>query len=268
VLDDAQLDEFQRRGIVRVPSLVPADLTDHMQDAVWRFLSERDGVDRDDRATWPVGGVHKLQMLRAGGLFDDFMGHELAGLVDQLLGPGRWHRGVEAPGVQPLITFPAPGTWELPHKTWHVDLPARGPADRLTALRMLGLVSPVEPRGGGTLVVEGSHELVRRMVEERPEHDAGRSADVRRRLLRSHRWFCELAQPGAGRIERFMGASVDIDGVPVRVAEVTGGPGDVHLMHPWLLHNLSPNVRGQPRMMVTHTTYARDQPFFSEPALH
>ena len=55
-----------------------------------------------------------------------------------------------------------------------------------------------------------------------------------------------------------------VGGVAVRVVELCGGPGDVILMHPWLLHAASPNASDRPRFMlakdiVAQPTHARAQ---------
>ncbi len=47
----------------------------------------------------------------------------------------------------------------------------------------------------------------------------------------------------------------EIDGVRVRVAELTAEAGDVVVMQPWTLHNLSMNCASGPRCMVTHTVF-------------
>jgi len=48
-------------------------------------------------------------------------------------------------------------------------------------------------------------------------------------------------------------------GVPVRVCEMLGEPGDVILMDPLMLHGLTPNARETPRMMLTEWVYAKDE---------
>ena len=147
-------------------------------DRVWAFLETR-GLRRADPTTWPEA-VGKLQPLRNAGVFDAFLGEQVDAIADQLIGADAW----TTLGVRPqaLITMPSAEPWRLPHKVWHFDLPARGPTDRLAAVRFFGLVNEVVPRGGGTLAVEGSHELVRRMVEGAPDNDAGSSSDVRAKL--------------------------------------------------------------------------------------
>jgi hypothetical protein len=49
----------------------------------------------------------------------------------------------------------------------------------------------------------------------------------------------------------------DAGGIPVRVAELTGQPGDVVLTHPWVLHSWSCNTGSSPRMMLTKNLYRR-----------
>ena len=61
----------------------------------------------------------------------------------------------------------------------------------------------------------------------------------------------------AERVRRFMVDGDEIDGVRVRVAELTAGAGDVVAMLPWTLHNFSMNCAAVPRFMVTHTAHRR-----------
>jgi ectoine hydroxylase-related dioxygenase (phytanoyl-CoA dioxygenase family) len=42
-----------------------------------------------------------------------------------------------------------------------------------------------------------------------------------------------------------------VDGVPVRIVELTGEPGDVVFLHPHLFHAPAPNHGRTPRLMVT-----------------
>jgi hypothetical protein len=249
VLNESQLAEFERRGILRLDNFVDGKSAVTMANGVWAVLAER-GISRSDRATWPLGQVRKLRAIRGAQVYAPFaLRFETA--ADCLLGQGGWVR-INAPG--PLVTFPEPGDWQVPRSGWHVDLPARGDADRLLALRILGVVEDVVTSAGGTVVVEGTHTLTRRLVEGRAG-DYGSSADVRRRLAGDHRWFRDLFGDATNR-SRFLDGSV-IDGVDVRVSELTGKAGDAYLMHPWLMHAAAPNISGAPRSMITDTVYAR-----------
>lgn len=256
---DEHLAELRTRDWTRLASVVPPVDIDGLTDRMWAFFARR-GIDRHDRATWPAGLTVKNQGLRQSGMFNVFATPTTATLIDQLLGAGAWGEA-EAWGPA-LVTFPQPGPWQLPHKNWHFDLPARGDPQRPAAVRLFGFISDVGPHGGGTLVVQGSHELVRRIVSRSQGHDAGQSSDLRHQLAALHPWFGALTRPGKGRIQQFMLDGDEIDGVRVRVAELTGGPGDIVAMMPWTLHNFSMNCATTPRFMVTHTILRHDQTFY------
>lgn len=80
------------------------------------------------------------------------------------------------------------------------------------------------------------------------------------RYLRRDDWFRALSRPGdddPGRAALFMDRDHDAGGILVRVAELTGQPGDVVLTHPWVLHSWSSNTGSYPRMMLTKNLYRR-----------
>ena len=74
----------------------------------------------------------------------------------------------------------------------------------------------------------------------------------RDRFSRSHPWLAALtgkAPSPPDRIAAFMRAETDVDGIPARVVELTGEPGDVALCHPAILHAVAPNRGARPRFM-------------------
>ncbi len=262
MLTAAQLDALRTRGLTYIRSLIAHDSASRIEDRIWAFFARR-GIDRTDRSTWPPGGLmSKVQGLRQAGVFAPFANEALFAVVDQLLGRGAWTKPREE--GQALISFPQPEPWEVPHKTWHFDLPARGAVDAYQAVRLFGYAATVTPRGGATLLVEGSHELVGRMVRRSPNQNAGQSADVRRRLVAHSPWFKALTTAGGDRVDRFMIDGDEVDGVRVRVVEATGEAGDVCLMHPWMLHNIARNCADRPRMMMTQTFLRDDNVYYSK----
>jgi hypothetical protein len=211
MLSSAQIDELNRRGFTYVHSLISPAQAAAIEDRIWSFLARR-GVDRTDRATWPSEGLMSgVQGLRQARVFAPFTNAELIAIVDQLLGSGTWTKPQQE--GQALISFPQGEPWEIPHKVWHFDLPAKGPTDCLHAVRLFGYAATVEPRGGATLLVEGSHELVRKMVERSSRGNAGQSADVRKRLAAHSPWFKSLTSAGEDRITRLMLDGDEVDGV-------------------------------------------------------
>jgi len=242
VLTAEQLHELNTTGITYLRGALPRAEADAIAEQVWVAFAAR-GVVREDRSTWPTGILEsKLQKLRKSGVFAPFGTSEVGAVLTELLG-GAWKELDSWGGA--LISFPIPGPWRMPKKMWHFDFPAAGSPDRPGIMRLFGFVNDVVPQGGGTLVIEGSHELVRRYVAAAPDHNAGSSAQVKKRLAREYPWFeAPVAEP------------TEIDGVRVRATELTGQAGDIALMLPWTMHNINMNCADQPRFMVTHTIYA------------
>jgi ectoine hydroxylase-related dioxygenase (phytanoyl-CoA dioxygenase family) len=146
--------------------------------------------------------------------------------------------------VQPglLCTFPNASTWSLPHQNWHTDFPR--PAESvLPGVQIFAILDDLEPQGGGTLAVTGSHRLL---------NDEGRisSSDLRKRLKREP-YFAELMSSGSSDRSRLMREPGRIGDVELSVVEMTGKAGDVYFMDLRMLHNIAPNARPKPRLMLT-----------------
>ena len=70
-------------------------------------------------------------------------------------------------------------------------------------------------------------------------------------------WFRDLDDgtvPKADRVATFMDRTSTVDGVSLRVHEMTGKPGDVYFLHPLLVHAGPPNGGRRPRIM--HRSFA------------
>ncbi len=59
------------------------------------------------------------------------------------------------------------------------------------------------------------------------------------------------------RVRRFMAEGAEIEGVRLRVVELTGRPGEAVVMHPWLMHAAAPNCRDAARVMLSQTVVPR-----------
>jgi hypothetical protein len=162
-----------------------------------------------------------------------------------------------------LVTFPQTAPWTLPKGPWHLDYPYWFPSDAIWGMNVFLFVAEVEPRGGGTLVVQSSNRLVEKFVHATPDL-GGKWSVLAKRFRTRYPWFVDLSQPAHGairesaRIAHFMGDDTTIDGVNVRVVELVGDPGDIVLCHPWLVHTWSPNVRSRPRLMRAARVWRRD----------
>ncbi|HEY3560202.1 MAG TPA: phytanoyl-CoA dioxygenase family protein [Kribbella sp.] len=236
MLTAEELEVFERDGIVKIPSAFSADEAAGMRDVLWRELSERHGMDRDDRSTWTVLRPTGLKTTKFDRRAHAILGPRVRSALDGLL--GEWaepkHQG------QVLVTMPEGGTWAVPHRQWHTDVGFEQPTD---AVKIWALYGDIAPGGGGTPQVAGSHRVIERFLTTTGEREF---KAVRDQVLRSDPWFRNLTseQRTADPME-----PVELDGLPVRVVELTGQAGDVYLTHPWILHSIAPNANDVPRMM-------------------
>jgi hypothetical protein len=245
MLSPAQQADFDCRGLLHLPGAVPGLDADAMRDRIWRYLRQTRGVAAERPRTWAVGTPAHFQALVRTGAFDAMATAQVRGAVDALLVRPGWEPPPKHWG-RPLVTFPQPGVpWRLPVSGWHMDSSGRAGDPRLVVFACL---SPVRSRGGGTLVVTGSHRLTR--VGRR--YAGLRSADVRARLANDHPWFRDLLTRSdePDRTERLLSSSSVVEEEEVRIEEVTGDTGDAFVMDPRLLHAVAPNSLNTPRLML------------------
>jgi Phytanoyl-CoA dioxygenase (PhyH) len=253
MLSSAQRDEFDRRGILRLPATIPPAEVTAMRQRVWRHLLDKDGIHPDRPETWPADPPAQFQKLTGTGAFDAMATSQLTAAIDGLLGAGRWQR--PAHWGRPLVTFPRPGTaWDVPASDWHLDTQDL----KLTMLAVFAHLAPVRPYGGGTLVITGSHRLTTARGPQAANAPV-RSREVKAYLRTLHPWLHDLWNPRSdtGRIHRYLTEGADVDGVHVQVEELTGEPGDAVIMHPRLLHVVAPNSLDTPRLMLLQFVHRR-----------
>jgi hypothetical protein len=251
VLNRVQLSEFERDGIVRLRNAIPPVDIEAIASEVWDNLERRYPLRRNRPATWTSQRINGVHALDKSVTFEKIGGAEVCQVLKQVLGKGNWQRPIRWGSL--LIAFPESNAqWEVPHASWHLDLPASGSFEGLFAVRLFTCLQPLHHGGGATLVAAGSHLLVEDLVRRK----AGlrlHSADVRQALIRSYPWvraLCSRSETGA-RIARFMNVATAVDGAELRVIEMTGEPGDVFLVHPLLLHAPSTNCADVPRMVLS-----------------
>jgi Phytanoyl-CoA dioxygenase (PhyH) len=253
MLSPAQRAEFDRRGILRLPAAIPPAEVTAMRERVWRHLLDKDGIHPDRPGTWPAAPPAQFQKLTGTGAFDAMATSPLTAAIDGLLGAGQWQR--PAHWGRPLVTFPRPGTaWDVPASDWHLDTQDL----ELTMLAVFAHLAPVRSRGGGTLVITGSHRLTTARGPQAANAPV-RSREVKAYLRTLHPWLHDLWNPSSdtGRIHRYLTEGADVDGVHVQVEELTGEPGDAVIMHPRLLHVVAPNSLDTPRLMLLQFVHRR-----------
>ena len=230
-----------------------------MQDAVWDALRRTHAIERADPTTWRIEHPAGLNQIPEAPTFLPIGGDATRAAINDCLGAGTW----DAPRRWGAfhVTFPVPGReWTVPPLLWHADFPFDLPPTPLPGVKVFVFLTDVPPRGGGTLVVSGSHRLARRLAAEAPPAQRGDTRRMRLRLLDSHPWLRGLTSSAErdDRVRRFMDEGATIDDVRVQVVELSGRAGEIVLTDPWLLHCRSLNCGNAPRFMRSTDVYRRE----------
>jgi hypothetical protein len=255
MLTPVQREEFDRSGIVRVPGAIAPRSVREMCDRVWAALNRRYQIRRDDPATWKARRLAGFHDVPKSENFEQVGSPAVCAALDNLFEGRNWDRPERWASL--LITFPeSTGRWDVPHKSWHLDFPAPCGLHGFFAVRLFVCLAKLQPGGGGTLFVAGSHRLVQAFADTDRAVKL-RSAAAREALIGAHPWMKELCtfDENVDRVRRFVKEGALINDVDVRVVEMTGEPGDVFLTHPLILHAASTNCTKDPRLVLSSTVY-------------
>ncbi|HUA30071.1 MAG TPA: hypothetical protein VMC03_14400 [Streptosporangiaceae bacterium] len=249
-LTSADIERFERDGYVVVRQAFSRDDGLAMERLWWRELEETHGIRPDDRSSWrQIRG--DLKGAKRDPVQARILTERVRGVFDDLLGKATW--APPRDWGRSLVTFPEPGTWDVPARRWHWDNPCEPHLDHPTALFVVSFIGPVAPRGGGTLILSGSPRLLIGRERHNPaSQPLGSGTRIWDEFHRSHPWLMALtgqAPSPADRIAAFMDDETIVSGVPLRVVELTGEPGDMVFCHPVMIHCVGPNKGVRPRFM-------------------
>jgi hypothetical protein len=245
------LSELVERGWTRVGAAFSAEDASAMRDVVWTAMKTMHGVDRDDRSTWVHEAPFHLDVLKGDPVWHRVGTERLRSAITEALGTAAWQVN-KGWGAQ-FHLFPPipPRPFDVAVGSWHCDSPYDLPVEPVESVQVITIFGDVAPRAGGMQLVEGSHRVIERVMagDDAPVKHAAR----RKMIMRSHPFFVELASPGdpEERAARFMERGDEIDGLPVRVVELSGEAGDVFLVHPRTLHCRPTNAGTEPRFMLS-----------------
>ncbi len=253
VLTDTELETFAERGCVRLRGAFPEQLASRFRDEMWAELAREFGVDRGDPTTWHLPPGRGLRGVKKLPLQKDVATARLCGALDELLGEGTWRVPKQWGGVLVKLPRPGEGTWELPADVWHFDSRLGANVGALHRMFVFTVFAPLAEHGGATLALEGSPRLLSRFHDTLSEADRERKHRWhRQQFMKWDPWLETLVTPNEpeNRVDYFMGRTSTVQGVPARVRELTGEPGDAWLCHPLMLHCGSPCVGAAPRFMM------------------
>lgn len=241
-LTDEQIERFIEDGYVCLRSALPAEtivawqrnaeaeLLRGLRDGSLKIVATPDGVARDPRAfdpddpdTWP-SGTAVLTGSRKGSIAE--LAPQLFGAICQLVGDER-RLATRDLSDYLIVRFPD-GERERDGQGWHIDDP--GPAMSLRNLRnglvLLILFSEVAADGGATMLATDSVPHVARILAKNPGGTDFTGAEIGRSIAAQ----C------------------------TETVRCYGGPGDVFITHPLLVHrataNLQPRLRWMSNLML------------------
>jgi hypothetical protein len=240
---------FEATGVVRFDGAFTADQAAAMRDAMWQHAECQAGLRPADPASWAGPPVLNWRALSRDPVFRPLVDNQpVSDALDAIFGAGDWRR--PRAGAQILFSLPEPGPWVLPDG-WHMDCGFDHATWPVPAVKLLAFVGEVGPRGGGTMVLSGTHRLVDRYRQALPT-PVGAGKEHWLAFMRHYPWLARLLDgadlPGQGR--PLVGEAAEIDGVPVEVVELTGSPGDVVIIHLHVFHARSPDTGAAPRLML------------------
>jgi hypothetical protein len=257
-LSSEQRERFERDGVVLIGGLLDPDGVRRARAAVVRRLA-RIGVTQADGwridgskilERWPSFNVAQPlpasaiggQLGRAGEL--EALGQEpaLLAAAEALLDGPVDRRGQQR--LRVLLNLPDPCAWTMP-TGWHADSP-RLASGRAIGVQLFAFLDVVEPGGGGTFVVTGSHRLL----------NNGRFMSVTevRDRFQSHPFFRRFEAEAPAGVEdraRLLSETHRDGDVELKILELTGQPSDAYFTDLRLAHTGRPNGSDHPRMMIT-----------------
>ena len=121
-----------------------------MCNEVWTFLEAKQGIVRDNPSTWTESRPTGFAPLSRSKGFDRFWSPVVSEILTEVFAQPRQSRE----RARVLMTFPqSDKAWSVPSVGWHFDFAPLQERPGLRAAQVFGLLSPVRPKGGGTLVL-------------------------------------------------------------------------------------------------------------------
>jgi hypothetical protein len=239
ILNTKEINQFVHNGFIRIDNAFSKEIANEILDILWNDIP----FERSNPSTWSEP-VIRLGMYSQQPFVESLNSPKLHSIFNQLIGEDKWIPS-QSVGTFP-VRFPSvkqpndtgkhvdasfPGNDPNNYFEWRVNVKSKG-----RALLMLALYSDVTENDAPTVIYEGSHIDVARLLSK--EGDEGLS-------------FMELA----GKL----------DELPKRKeVYATGKAGTVYLCHPFLVHSAQSHRGSIPKFMAQPPLLLRDELSISE----
>src|SRR5215471_17914738 len=151
---------FEATGVVPLRGAFAAEQAAAMRETVWRHAGRQAGLRPVDPASWAGSPVLNWQGLKRDPAFRPLVDNQsVSDALDMIFGAGGWQR--PRSGAQILFSLPEPGPWVLPD-AWHMDCGFEQATWPVLSVKLFAFFGEVSPRGGGTMLLPGTHRLVDR----------------------------------------------------------------------------------------------------------
>ena len=150
---------LEDRGLVKLEGFVPkAHVTlerDLICDVAEKYGLYSEGIWTRSASRFSDAKPFRaaINALNHADFFPDLISEDVMQIAGELQGEAV---ASLPPGQQILFTLPSTVSWSVPNDVWHVDIPRLGKLGA-PGLQVFIFLDDVEPKGGGTLVLSGSH---------------------------------------------------------------------------------------------------------------
>lgn len=246
-LSERDQKTFIDRGLIKVATAFDPQQAYEVQEELWKRFA-RWGIEPNRPETWESMDDSSLRTLmkatrRVTGLNSIY--NEKVDEIAQTLTQEPVSE-LDKSKAFLLLTFSNQheyiGIDRVPRSMWHSDTPnlaGRG----IAGVIVLGFINRVEPKGGGTMVITGSHRLFE-------SSGTAITSKLAKRKLKRHPYFQKLFSKQTENRRQFLDTPGYVENVEIKVEELTGDPGDAYFVNGSMLHTLCRNFNKQPRMMV------------------
>lgn len=245
VVDEEQQRAFDELGIIKVKGAFDPTIASDLEIELWRRF-EKWGIERGAPESWESLDEATIRKVMKGtrrvrGLESIYNANS-----DQIARTLARETEFEKQKALLLLTFSRQHDYiadeVVPSSIWHSDTP-NIPGEGLSGVIVLGFINHVQPRGGGTMVITGSHRLFETST-------SAITSKMAKRRLKKYPYFRELLSKKTTDRERFLEEPGYVNDIELKVVELTGEPGDAYFVNGSMLHTLTRNYQPHPRMMV------------------